>query len=153
LIVTGGHIQPLRRALEVQADSLSGGIFYSVYLFHGTAMMMLTAALHAPKVSSLFQQFTAMLVAPPLSIAVGYLFFRVGKRFFSPRSLAAAHNGTAEVFRPPRKTASPLAGFAALFPSSALAKLCGGYVGSTRLPPRVDERVLRHLLPVRARAT
>jgi peptidoglycan/LPS O-acetylase OafA/YrhL len=89
LIVIAGTSTPLRAMLESKPLQFLGRISYSIYLFHGSAMMALTVCImNAGLGGTAAQQVGMMLIAPPLSVLVGYGFYRLVESHFLPPSLA-----------------------------------------------------------------
>jgi len=88
LVAEAGAAGPFRRCLESRPFLFLGRISYSIYLVHGSAMMLLNLAASGLGVGDTSRQWAILLIAPGLSVGAGALFFLGVERHFLPASLA-----------------------------------------------------------------
>ena len=99
-IVQAGSNRIFRRVLESPPLLWLGGVSYSVYLIHGSVMMMLATILTAVGTNNDLYLWTMLIFATPLSILAGAIFFRCVERNFLPATVPRHAAAPVDVVRP-----------------------------------------------------
>lgn len=87
LIVVAEGSSGLQRCLEAKPMLFLGRISYSVYLVHGSAMMLLATGFNLTSMSSATKQLAVLLLSPLCALCGGLVFYLTVERHFLPDSL------------------------------------------------------------------